>query len=62
MSLKLGGPHVCIIFKNSVRTTKRTQYATITNINLLTLFKEIIAVYTDNLIETLKTKHRVTDS
>jgi hypothetical protein len=33
-----------IIFKNSVRTSKRTPHFTITDINLLTLFKEIIPV------------------
>jgi hypothetical protein len=37
---------VYIIFKNSVRTSKRTQHFTITRINLLTLVKEVIAVYT----------------
>jgi hypothetical protein len=41
-----------IIFKNSVRTTKKTLHFTITKINWLTLFKEIIAVYSENL-----TKH-----
>jgi hypothetical protein len=39
---------VQIIFKNSVRTAKKTQNFTITKINWLTLFKEIIAVYSDN--------------
>jgi hypothetical protein len=39
---------VWIIFKNSVRTAKKTQLFTITKINLLTLFKEIIAVYREN--------------
>jgi hypothetical protein len=34
------------LFKNSVRTSKRTQPFTITNIILLTLFKEIDHVYT----------------
>jgi hypothetical protein len=34
-----------IIFKNSVRTSKRTPHFTITKINWLMLFKEIIAVY-----------------
>jgi hypothetical protein len=34
-----------IIFKNSVRTSKRTPYFTITKINWLMLFKKIIAVY-----------------
>jgi hypothetical protein len=33
-----------IIFKNSGRTSKRTQPVTITDINLLTLFKETISV------------------
>jgi hypothetical protein len=36
------------IFKNSVRTAKKTQHFTITKINWLTLFKEIIAVYCEN--------------
>jgi hypothetical protein len=36
---------VWIVFKNSVRTAKKTQLFTITKINWLTLFKEIIAVY-----------------
>jgi hypothetical protein len=31
-----------------VRTAKRTQPVTITNINLLTQFKDIIPVYTEN--------------
>jgi hypothetical protein len=35
-------------FKNSVRTSKRTPHFTITTINLLTLFKEIIPVYAEN--------------
>jgi hypothetical protein len=34
-----------MLFKNSVRTTKRTPHFTITEINWLMLFKEIIAVY-----------------
>jgi hypothetical protein len=37
-----------MLVKNSVRTSKRTPHFTITNINWLTLFKEIIAVYTEN--------------
>jgi hypothetical protein len=37
-----------ILFKKSVRTSKRTPHFTITKINWLTLFKEIIAVYSDN--------------
>jgi hypothetical protein len=39
---------VKVIFKDSVRTAKKTQLFTITNINWLTLFKEIIAVYSEN--------------
>jgi hypothetical protein len=37
-----------IIFKNSVRTAKKTQPFTITKINWLTLFKEIIPIYGEN--------------
>jgi hypothetical protein len=37
-----------MLFKNSVRTSKRTPHYTITKINWLTLFKEIIAVYSEN--------------
>jgi hypothetical protein len=40
-----------MLFKNSVRTSKRTPHFTITNINWLTLFKEIIAVYSENHME-----------
>jgi hypothetical protein len=36
------------MFKNSVRTSKRTPHFTITKINWLTLFREIIAVYSEN--------------
>jgi hypothetical protein len=39
---------VQIIFTDSVRTAKKTQHFTIKKINWLTLFKEIIAVYTEN--------------
>jgi hypothetical protein len=44
-----------MLFKNSVRTSKRTPHFTITEINWLTLSKEIIAVYSENL-----TKYRDT--
>jgi hypothetical protein len=37
-----------IIFKDSVRTAKKTQLFTITKINWLMLFKEIIPVCTEN--------------
>jgi hypothetical protein len=39
---------VQIIFKNAVRTAKKTLHFTIKKINWLTLFKEIIAVYSEN--------------
>jgi hypothetical protein len=37
------------LFKNSVRTSKRTLRFTITKINWLMLFKEIISVYQDRI-------------
>jgi hypothetical protein len=40
---------VWIIYQNSVRTAKKTLHFTITKISWLTLFKEIIAVYSENL-------------
>jgi hypothetical protein len=52
---------VKIILKNSVRTSKKTQPVTITKINLLTLFKKIIAVYTKNRIEPINIKYRTND-
>jgi hypothetical protein len=52
---------VSIIFKYSVRTAKKTQHFTITKINWLTLFKEIIAVYSENHTKTINTKRRVAD-
>jgi hypothetical protein len=42
-----------LLFNTSVRTAKKTQHFTISKISLLTLFKEIIAVYTKN-----HTKHK----
>jgi hypothetical protein len=50
---------VLIIFKNSFRTSNRTQYFTITKINWLML--EIIAVYTENHTKPTNTKRGVTD-
>jgi hypothetical protein len=52
---------VQIIFKNSVCTSKKTQHFTITQINLLMLFKEIIPVYTENHTRPINTKCTVTD-
>jgi hypothetical protein len=37
-----------MLFKNPVRTSKRTPHFTITKINWLTLFKETIAVHSEN--------------
>jgi hypothetical protein len=36
-----------MLFNNSVRTAKKTPHFTVTKINRLTLFKEIIAVYSE---------------
>jgi hypothetical protein len=44
-----------MLFKNSVRTAKRSHF-TVTKINWLTLFKELIPAYTDNHT---KHKHKV---
>jgi hypothetical protein len=44
LKLKLGK----IIFKHSVRTAKKTQHFTITKTDWLMLFKEIIAVCSEN--------------
>jgi hypothetical protein len=49
------------MFINSVRTAKKTQHFTITKINWLTLFKEIIAVYSENHTKYINTKCSVTD-
>jgi hypothetical protein len=57
LNLKL----IQMIFKNSARTAKKRQLFTITKINWLTLFKEIIAVYTENYTKHIDTKCRVTD-
>jgi hypothetical protein len=37
-----------MLFKNPVRTSKRTPLFTITKINWLTLFKDVIALFSDN--------------
>jgi hypothetical protein len=49
------------IFKNSVRTAKKTQHFTITKINWLMLFKETVAVYTENHTKHINTKRKVFD-
>jgi hypothetical protein len=50
-----------IVFKNSVRTAKKTLHFTITKINWLTLFKELIVVYCENYTNHINTKWRVID-
>jgi hypothetical protein len=50
-----------MLFKNSVRTSKRTPHFTITKIKWLMLFKEIIAVYSENLAKPINTKCSVTE-
>jgi hypothetical protein len=52
---------VQIIFKSSVRTAKKKLHFTIKKINWLTLFKGIIAVYSENHTKHTNTKRRVTD-
>jgi hypothetical protein len=44
----VAGVFVPILYMNSVRTAKKTQHFTITEINWLTAFKEIMAVYFEN--------------
>jgi hypothetical protein len=46
-----------MLFKNSVRTSKRTPHFTITKINWLMLFKEIIPVYPENHKRLINTKY-----
>jgi hypothetical protein len=43
-------------FKNSVRTSKRTQHLTIKKLKWLMLFDETTTVYTDNDMKTIKTR------
>jgi hypothetical protein len=49
-----------MLFKNPVRTSKRTPHFTITSIDFLTLFKEIIAVYSENHAKSINTKFSIT--
>jgi hypothetical protein len=49
-----------LYLKNPVRTSRRTQTVTITSINLLTLFKEIIRIYPEDHTEAKNTKFQVT--
>jgi hypothetical protein len=50
-----------MLFKNSVRTSKRTPHFTITEINWLKLFKEIIVVYSENYAKPINTKYSIAD-
>jgi hypothetical protein len=50
-----------MLFKNSVRTSEGTPHFTITKINWLTVFKEIIADYSENQTKPITTKCSVTD-
>jgi hypothetical protein len=52
---------VKIIFKNSVCTSKKTQHFTITKINWLMLFEEIMPVYSENHTRPINTKCTVSD-
>jgi hypothetical protein len=44
-----------MLFKNSVRTSKRTPHFTIAKINWLTLFKKIITDYAENHTNSINT-------
>jgi len=48
-----------MLFKNPVRTSKRTPHFTITRINWLMMFKGIITVYAKNRTKSINTKCRV---
>jgi hypothetical protein len=51
-----------MLFKNSVRTSKRTTpHFTITKINWLMQFKAIIAVYSENHAKPINAKCSITD-
>jgi hypothetical protein len=60
--VKLKPKVVSILFKNSARTAKNTPHFTITEIHWLTLFKEMIAVYSENHTKLINTKSRVSKS
>jgi hypothetical protein len=59
--LERGHSHVYILINDLVRTAKKAQHFTITKINFLMLFKEVISVYTENHTKTTTTKYRITD-
>jgi hypothetical protein len=55
------GELIQIILKLSVRISMKTQHFSITKINLLMLFEEIIPVYSENHKKPIITKCRVID-
>jgi hypothetical protein len=50
-----------MLLKNSVCTSKKTPHFTITKVNWLMVFKEIIAVYSENHAKPINTKCSITD-
>jgi hypothetical protein len=50
-----------MLVKKSVHTSKRTPHFTITKINWLMPFKEIITVYSENHAKPINTKCSITD-
>jgi hypothetical protein len=50
-----------MLFKISVRTSKRTPHFAVTKIKWLTLFKEIIDVYSEKHTKQINTKCSITD-
>jgi hypothetical protein len=47
-----------LIFKNSMRNAKKTPHFTITENNLLMLYKEIIAVHSESQTKHISTKQK----
>jgi hypothetical protein len=45
-----------VIVNNFVRTAKKTPHFTVTKVNQLTLFKEIIAVYSEKYVKHINRK------
>jgi hypothetical protein len=56
-----GIKHKLTLWSRSVRTAKKTQHFNIIKINWLTLFKEIIPIYTENHAKPRNTKCSVTN-
>jgi hypothetical protein len=49
------------LWLNPVRTSRKTQYFSITKMNFLILFNEVIPVYSENHKKPINTKRRVAD-